>query len=142
MSRQEYLKNYKKNWIKKRREDFFKNKSCVKCGSIDKLELDHINPEDKITHSVWSRNETFRKIELAKCQVLCHTCHKEKSNEYCKELFTGKENKKLQKIPDEYFLKVLELNKKGLSLRKACKEIGISYSTFSSSKSQKSRVFK
>jgi hypothetical protein len=142
MSRKEYQKNYQRNWLRKRREDFFSNKSCVLCGSTAHLELDHINPEEKITHNVWSRNEKFRNEELSKCQVLCKSCHKQKSIDYFKFLYTGKDLKANQKIPDELFLQVIELNKTGLSLRKACKQLNISYSTFSSTKCQNKRVFK
>lgn len=52
---------------------------CVKCGSWDNLEVDHIDPEQKETHYVWSLNKEDRERELAKCQVLCRTCHREKT---------------------------------------------------------------
>lgn len=70
---------YNKNWISNRRKEFFKNKSCVSCGSIEKLELDHINPEEKISHRIWSWTESKRIEELKKCQILCHLCHKTKT---------------------------------------------------------------
>lgn len=142
MSRKEYIKNYQRNWLRKRREDFFSNKSCVLCGATTHLELDHVNPEEKITHRIWSRNEKFRNEELSKCQVLCKSCHQQKSINYCKQKFTGKDLKANHKISDELFLQVVELNKSGLSLRKACEQLKISYSTFSSAKSRNRRVFK
>lgn len=51
---------------------------CAQCGSWDRLELDHIDPAQKVTHRVWSLAKPARDAELAKCQVLCSRCHKEK----------------------------------------------------------------
>ena len=54
---------------------------CVKCGSKENLEIDHIDPHKKsfsigkfITHS-WAKI----KPEIDKCQLLCKACHKTKS---------------------------------------------------------------
>lgn len=67
---------YQSAWARKRREDWLKeNGPCVKCGSWDNLEIDHIDPATKITHNIWSWTEEKRKIELQKCQILCHSCH-------------------------------------------------------------------
>lgn len=52
---------------------------CVQCGSKEKLELDHIVRETKISHSVWSWKEERRNKELEKCQVLCKKCHSKKT---------------------------------------------------------------
>lgn len=73
------MREYKRNWIALRRKSYFKDKSCVKCGSKERLELDHINPETKIDHKIWSWKESRRIEELAKCQILCYNCHKEKT---------------------------------------------------------------
>lgn len=57
---------------------------CVKCGSTEKLEIDHIDPttkEYKIA-TIWSRRKEIREYELAKCQILCYDCHKEKTIGY------------------------------------------------------------
>lgn len=72
-------REYQRLWLQKRKKDFYKNKCCVVCGAKDKLELDHINPADKVTHRVWSMSETNRKLEVNKCQVLCKACHLEKT---------------------------------------------------------------
>jgi len=56
---------------------------CVRCGSTKRLELDHINKEDKsfnITQH-WSYSLEIYDKELAKCQLLCHDCHVKKSFE-------------------------------------------------------------
>ena len=56
---------------------------CVACGTTDRLEFDHIDPATKVLtistaiakHWSWER----MLVELAKCQLLCHDHHVEKS---------------------------------------------------------------
>lgn len=67
--------------VSRRQEWFYVNGPCVICGSWDKLELDHINPSDKISHKIWSWRSDKREAELLKCQVLCQKCHINKSAE-------------------------------------------------------------
>jgi len=55
------------------------NGPCKKCGSDVMLQIDHIDPSLKVTHNIWSWSKERRGIELAKCQVLCHDCHSQKS---------------------------------------------------------------
>jgi 5-methylcytosine-specific restriction endonuclease McrA len=76
---------YQKNWMKKRRLSWFlKNGPCVTCGSIDSLEVDHVDPAIKIDHKVWSWSKIRRDEELKKCQVLCKKCHLEKTKVFIK----------------------------------------------------------
>lgn len=49
------------------------------CGSYKQLEVDHVDPKTKISHSVWSWSEKRRGEELSKCQVLCSPCHRKKT---------------------------------------------------------------
>lgn len=84
LSRREYLRDYQRTWMANRRREWIDaNGPCAKCGSSDRLEVDHINPEEKDLHPrlIWSLSpQNPRRIaELAKCQVLCHACHKAKS---------------------------------------------------------------
>lgn len=72
-------RDYDRIWRAKRRTNFFTGKSCVECGSKEKLELDHIDPAEKITHNIWSWSKVRRDLEIAKCQILCQKCHKEKT---------------------------------------------------------------
>lgn len=51
---------------------------CVKCGSTERLECDHIDRTSKTgrdAHKVRSWSLARRVVELAKYQVLCHECH-------------------------------------------------------------------
>ena len=44
---------YQREWLARRRKAWFDlNGPCIKCGSWDDLELDHINPKDKIDHRI------------------------------------------------------------------------------------------
>ena len=81
----EERRRYQREWMARRRAEFFSDKSCVMCGSTDNLELDHVNPEEKVTHRIWSWARERREAEIAKCQVLCKDCHKEKSKQYLAE---------------------------------------------------------
>lgn len=75
----ERKREYQREWMRRRREDFFANKSCVRCGSTDRLELDHIDRATKVDHKIWSWSKARQEKELAKCQVLCYDCHKVKT---------------------------------------------------------------
>ena len=77
--RKEYMQKYQREWIARRRAEWFKDKKCAKCGSTDRLEIDHIDPKTKVSHAVWSWAKERRDAELAKCQVLCYEHHKQKT---------------------------------------------------------------
>jgi len=84
----ELMKQYKREWTARRRAAWFADKYCVSCGSIERLELDHINPALKASHNIWSWSEKRRDEEAAKCQVLCHDCHQEKTIAFIKRDIT------------------------------------------------------
>lgn len=74
-------REYQRMWVQNRRTEWLlENGPCIICGSWIDLDVDHINPEDKISHRIWTYTEEKRKYELSKCQVLCHTCHVLKTN--------------------------------------------------------------
>ncbi|MDQ0241146.1 hypothetical protein [Arthrobacter bambusae] len=72
-------RKYQREWCAKNRAAYLEGKSCVHCGSAGPLEVDHIDPALKVTHSVWSWSAERRAGELAKCQTLCVPCHKAKT---------------------------------------------------------------
>lgn len=43
------------------------------------LQIDHVDPSEKVTHKVWSWSEPRREEELNKCVVRCKPCHIEKT---------------------------------------------------------------
>jgi hypothetical protein len=75
-------REYQRAWANRKRRAnraaYFAGKSCSWCGSVDQLELDHINPTDKLSHLIWTWSPQRRASELAKCQVLCKPCHDRK----------------------------------------------------------------
>lgn len=92
-ARAEYLRNYRREWMARRRADFFSGKSCVWCGRDTDLQLDHIDPAQKVHHCVWSWSKKRREAELAKCRVLCRPCHERRhAEEATKPLIHGTTN--------------------------------------------------
>lgn len=111
---------YNRNWIKRRRQEFFANKVCSNCNSQENLELDHIDPALKVCHKIWSWNEKRRLNELSKCQVLCKKCHREKTNSYCRIIFEGKPNFKLRTLDETNLFNALyDILANGISRRRA-----------------------
>jgi hypothetical protein len=72
-------REYQRKWMRRRKANWLLDKKCAVCGSRTALEIDHVDPELKISHRVWSWAVKKRDIELAKCQVLCARHHVEKS---------------------------------------------------------------
>lgn len=92
--RDAYVREFQKEWRKKRRLDWItENGPCRECGSWERLEVDHIDPSAKLHHNIWSWSESRRLAELSKCQVLCHRCHRLKTNAYLRELFKTRRRK-------------------------------------------------
>lgn len=136
------MRSYQLRWIQKRRKAWLdKNGPCRKCGSDLNLEVDHINPNEKVTHRVWNWPEERRNSELSKCQVLCEKCHKQKTSQENSDRLKGIPNIASIKHSEDKFLKVLDLLKEGLSERDACKKVGIPRGTFSGAKSRKERIW-
>jgi 5-methylcytosine-specific restriction endonuclease McrA len=55
---------------------------CVRCGAVEDLEFDHIDPASKslvIGKRLAGLSEVRLVEELKKCQLLCSTCHQAKS---------------------------------------------------------------
>jgi hypothetical protein len=70
---------YQRQWMAKRRADWFEGKVCVECGAAGELDLDHKDPKKKVSHRIWSWSEERRLAELAKCRPLCIPCHEKKT---------------------------------------------------------------
>ena len=80
--RNERIRQIRQQWIDE-------NGPCRECGSFLDLEVDHIDPSTKdpllvgkrkgVQQNLWFWSRSRREVELAKCQVLCHWCHKAKT---------------------------------------------------------------
>ena len=68
-------REYQRRWAAERRWVYFWNKKCTDCGSIENLELHHLDPSKKESHSIWSWSKPKREAEIEKCTVLCKSCH-------------------------------------------------------------------
>lgn len=68
-------RQYQREWIAKRRAEWFQGRLCVDCGAAEELELHHVDPSKKVTHRIWSWRLERRLVEIAKCIVLCRWCH-------------------------------------------------------------------
>ena len=81
-----YMSEYQKKRYQRRRENAINSLGgvCKRCGSVDRLELDHIDASLKtydISKILGGGSEAKVQSELAKCQVLCHDCHVKKSHD-------------------------------------------------------------
>ena len=79
----EYTNKCKRGYNKKKKAicvEYLGGK-CVKCGTTERLEFDHIKREGKKYEigSKLSSNFDILKEELDKCQLLCYDCHKIKT---------------------------------------------------------------
>ena len=69
------------SWVWRRRMAWvLENGPCQVCGSSQDLRVVFKDPKDKVMKvaSIWSRKEEDRVRLLAKCQVLCTVCAKDK----------------------------------------------------------------
>lgn len=75
---------YQNNWMAVKRLAYIEEMGgvCVECGSTEKLEFDHIDRSTKTMNpkELWSRREEVIRAELAKCQLLCKSCHQKKTS--------------------------------------------------------------
>ena len=112
--------------MKKARENWFAaNGPCQKCGSEQNLELDHVNPKEKVSHSVWSWSPRRRELELGKCQVLCRKCHRAKTARDQ----NGRVVQKLRKLSDKQVLKAVLWRQAGMRVRAIAAKMGVCHVT-------------
>lgn len=58
--------------------------TCVRCGTDEDLNFDHIDASQKAFSigKMWSVSREKFLSEIAKCQILCAPCHRNKTREY------------------------------------------------------------
>jgi len=69
-------REYQREWVAKRRAEYFADKSCVVCGNTNDLQLHHLDPAQKISHNIWGWRRERMEAEIAKCEVRCSACHR------------------------------------------------------------------
>ena len=78
-TRAAYMRTYIKARRKVRRARLIEllGGRCVRCGSTDELEFDHIDPETKVFAVGSDMSRAWDKLvkEALKCQLLCRECH-------------------------------------------------------------------
>lgn len=122
-------REYQRKWTKKRRETFLEGRCCAHCGSTDRLEVDHIDRSQKVSHNIWSWKPARQKAELAKCQILCYGCHKTKTAE-CGDLSQNGTTNGNAKLADEDVL-AIRRNVSGLTGRELARQFGVHPTTIS-----------
>ena len=121
----EKKREYDRKWVANRRREFFEDKSCVDCDSREGLELDHVDPAEKVTHRVWSWSQDRRDAELAKCVVRCGSCHDKKSaGEHAKGVNNGR-----SKVNPDQVREIRERVAAGESAASVARSFGIQKST-------------
>ena len=77
----EARKAYFRSYYRKRRKQQLALVSpviaCVICNATDNLHIDHIDPSKKCFHV---NKRMLNRQELAKCQILCESCHNKKTS--------------------------------------------------------------
>lgn len=80
--RTKYYKEYMSRRRKERREMAIKllGGQCVRCGSTEALQFDHIDPTEKSFPLSGCDVSLVRFLEeVKKCQLLCQKCHSDKT---------------------------------------------------------------
>lgn len=68
-------REYARRWVARRRSTFFFEKECEWCHAREDLELHHRDPNKKENNAIWSWGDKRRFAEIAKCIILCRSCH-------------------------------------------------------------------
>jgi hypothetical protein len=82
-----YMAAYMKSWYDRRHAEAVEKLGgrCSQCGSTERLEIDHKDPKTADQRmrrgrgGMWTASEERFQAELAKCQLLCHDCHVDKT---------------------------------------------------------------
>jgi 5-methylcytosine-specific restriction endonuclease McrA len=65
---------------RKRREYInAKKRVCADCGGTKALEFDHVGPKKYVVAQMNTLSESAIDSEIGNCEVVCHSCHKERT---------------------------------------------------------------
>lgn len=128
-NRREYQRTFQKRWANNRRLRWIQaNGPCRACGSDYRLEVDHIDPAEKVSHRIWFWSDERRAAELAKCQVLCRRCHSKKTGAENGRRLRGQPGTP-KKLSAEEALAIHESVQGGASLRSIGRTFGVWHTT-------------
>lgn len=116
----DYYYNRKQTYL-----DYLGNK-CVKCGSQENLEFDHIDPKSK-KFTICARLTYKPEIvyaELDKCQLLCKECHIAKTTNNGDNVFNRPRGEKIHTaiLTEKIVINILKRRKEGLTLNQLMNE--------------------
>lgn len=116
-------RQFQREFMARRRQEFFHDKACADCGSKSKLQLDHDERDKKVSHRIWSWRKERREIELSKCTVRCQTCHIKR---HVKEGIWKVPHRLYRKISFAQAQEVRRLAQLGHTNRQLAKDFGLS----------------
>jgi hypothetical protein len=74
----EARRRHNREWIAKRRAEFFADKICTDCGATKQLELDRHDSAERVNHRIWSWSTARREVELANHEIRCASCRRKR----------------------------------------------------------------
>ena len=72
----ETRRRYQREWVAKRRAEFFADKTCIDCGTTEHLELDAATPPSRSTTTCGRWSTGRREAKLAKYDIRCCSCRR------------------------------------------------------------------
>lgn len=122
MKDRDYHREYSRNYYHSRKSELVRllGGACKKCGDDSNLQFDHIDPASKnfsISKLLNFSKEVVLK-ELEKCQLLCQSCHIEKTKLF-KDGYRKRargESVSSSVLTDSLVLKIRRLYQSGVSL--------------------------
>ena len=68
--------DYQLSWMAKRKQEYMnKYGPCIFCGTSGKLEIHHVDADQKVSHKIWSWSKERIEHELLGCVIICRDCH-------------------------------------------------------------------
>ena len=75
----EAMRQYQRQWLRRRREWYFEGARCVYCAAAKDLEVNHVVPlavePRRMKHRIWSYRREVIEDELSRCEPVCRRCN-------------------------------------------------------------------